>query len=157
MNIGAQKFLFSVAIQRPPCAVVYATSTEASRKIAVVWVKNEWNEITNNETRFKFTECFQMFSKNRTRRDTIHKTFGGLLTLYLNSHSVSGTLAITVDQFNFVFCTLRSLQCKDCNFCSCSIDIFLNTTQVNTFWNRCVAAYVMFVHNSEGGRAVDEL
>ena len=106
--------------------------------------------------RFTFTECFQNFSTNRASRDNIYEIFGGLLTLYLYSHSGHGGLEITVNQFNFVVCTLRSLQCKDCNFCSCSIDVFLNATLVNSFWNRCVEVYVMFVQNGEGGRAAGE-
>ena len=96
------------------------------------------NEISNNETRFTFTEWFQNFPANGTSRDNIHDTFGGLLTLYLNSHPVTGKLEIFVGQVNFVFSTLRSLQCKDCNFCSCSINVFLNATLVNTFYNHCV-------------------
>ena len=100
---------------------------------------------------------YQNISTNRTTRDTIHKTFGGLLTLYLKSHSVFDALTLTVDHINFVLSTLRSLQCKYCNFCSCSIDIFLNATLVNTFWNRCVDVYIIFVHNGEGRRAVEKL
>ena len=65
------------------------------------------------------------------------ETFGGLLTLYLNSHSVT-SMEITVGHFNFVLSTLRSLRFKDCNFCSCSIDVFLNATLEITVWNRCV-------------------
>ena len=85
----------------------------------------------------------------------MHETFGGLLTLYLNSHSVTGSLEIVVGQVNFVSSTLISLQCKDCNFCSCSIDVFLDATLVNTFWNHCVKVYVMFDQNS-GRRAAGE-
>ena len=116
----------------------------------------KWNKISNNETIFTFTEWFQNFSTNRTSRDNIHEIFGGLLTLYLNSHSVNGKVESIVDHFNFVFSTLRSLQCKDCYFCSRSIDVFLNATLVNSFWNRCVEVYVMFVQNGEGGRAAGE-
>ena len=119
-------------------------------------IKNKWNEISNNETRFTFTEWFQNFSTNGTSRENIHETFGGLLTLYLNSHSVTGRLEFFVGQVNFVSSTLISLQCKDCNFCSCSIDVFLNATLVNTIWNHCVEVYVMFDQNS-GGRAAGEL
>ena len=54
-----------------------------------------------------------------------------------------------------VFSTLRSLQCKDCNFCSCSIDVFLNATLVKTFCNRCREVYVTFEHNDAGGRAAE--
>ena len=97
------------------------------------------------------------FSINTTRIDIIHKTFGGLLTLYLNSHSITDTLTLTVDYSNFVTSTLQSLQFKDCNFCSCSIDVFFNATPIKTSWNHCVEVYVMFVHNGEGGRAADEL
>ena len=114
----------------------------------------KWN--TQKETRFTFPEWFQNFSANSTGRDNIHETFGGLLTLYLNSHSVTGRLEIFVGQVNFVSSTLISLQCKDCNFCSCSIDVFLNTTLVRTIWNHCVEVYVMFDQNS-GGRAAGEL
>ena len=116
----------------------------------------KWNEISNNETRFTFTEWFQYFSTSRNSRDNIHETFGGLLTLYSNIHAVAGSLEITVGHVNFVFSTLKSLQCKYCNFCSCSIDVFLNATLVNTFWNHCVEVYVMFGHNGAGGRAADE-
>ena len=98
----------------------------------------KWNKISNNETRFTFTEWFQNFSTNRTSRDNIHEIFGGLLTLYLNSHSVNGRVERIVHHLNFVFSTLRSLQCKDCYFCSCSIDVFLNATLIKTLWNRCV-------------------
>ena len=56
----------------------------------------------------------------------------------------------------FVFSTLRSLQCKDCNFCSCSIEVFLNATLIKTLWNRCVEVYATFDHNDVGGRAIDE-
>ena len=113
--------------------------------------------ISNNKTRFTLTVCFQNVLTNWTSRDTIHKTFGGLLTLYLNSHSVFDALTLTVDHINFVFSTLRSLQCKDCNFCSCSIDVFSNATPVNTFWNRCVDVYIIFVHNGGGRKAAEEL
>ena len=116
----------------------------------------KWNKISNNETRFTFTEWFQNFSTNRTSRDNIHEIFGGLLTLYLNSHSVNGRVESIVDHLNFVFSTLRSLQCKDCYFCSCSIDVFLNATLIKTLWNRCVEVYVKFVHNDAGGRAAAE-
>ena len=119
-------------------------------------IKNKWNEISNNETKFTFTEWFQNFSTNGTSRENIHETFGGLLTLYLNSHSVTGSLEIFVGQDNFVSSTLISLQCKDCNFCSYSIDVFLNATLVRTIWNHCVEVYVMFDQNS-GGRAAGEL
>ena len=95
-------------------------------------------------------------STDRNSNDNIHETFSGLLTLYLNSRFVYGKVKITVDHFNFVFSTLRSLQFKDCNFWSCSIDAFLNATLVNTFWNHCVEVYVMFDHNDAGGRAADE-
>ena len=101
-------------------------------------IKNKWNEISNNETKFTFTEWFQNFSTNGTSRENIHETFGDLLTLYLNSHSVTGSLEIFVGQDNFVSSTLISLQCKDCNFCSYSIDVFLNATLVRTIWNHCV-------------------
>ena len=73
----------------------------------------------------------------------------------MNSHPVTGRLEIVVGQVNFVYSTLRSLQCKDCNFCSCSIDVFLNATLVNTFWNHCVKVTVMFDQNS-GGKATGE-
>ena len=96
-------------------------------------------------------------STNRASRDNIHETFRGLLTLYLNSHSVTGRVESTVDHFNFVFSTLRFLQCKDCNFCSCSIDVFLNATLIKTIWNRCLEVYIMLEHNGAGGRAADEL
>ena len=76
---------------------------------------------------------FKIFSTNGASRDNIHETFGGLLTLYLNSHSVTGSLEIFVGQVNGVSPTLISLQCKDCNFCSCSIDVFLDATLVNIF------------------------
>ena len=99
---------------------------------------------------------FLNFSTNRASRDNIHETFVGVLTLYLNSHLVLGRLDFIVVQFNFVYCTLRSLQCKDCNFCARSIDVFLNATLVNIFWNRCVHVYVMFVHYGAGVRAADE-
>ena len=99
---------------------------------------------------------FLNFSTNRASRDNIHETFVGVLTLYLNSHLVLGRLDFIVVQFDFVYCTLRSLQCKDCNFCSRSIDVFLNATLVNIFWNRCVDVYVMFVHYGAGDRAADE-
>ena len=82
--------------------------------------------------KFTFTEWFQNFSTNGTSRENIHETFDGLLTLYLNSHSVTSRLEIFVGQVNFVSSTLISLQCKDCNFCSCSIDVFLNATLVRT-------------------------
>ena len=75
----------------------------------------KWNEISNNETRFTFTEWFKKSSTNGASRDNIHETFGGLLTLYLNSHSVTGSLEIFVGQVNGVSSTLISLQCKDCN------------------------------------------
>ena len=114
----------------------------------------KWNKISNNETRFTFTEWFQNFSTNRTSKDNIHETLGVLLTLYLNSHSITGGVEIYVCQFNVVFSTLRSLQCKDCNICLCSIDVFLNATLIKTLWNRCVEVYVMFVQNDEG-RAAD--
>ena len=113
--------------------------------------------ISNNKTRFTLTVCFQNVLTNWTCRDTIHKTLSGLLTLYLNSQSVSNTTTLTGDHINFVFSTLRSLQCKDCNFCSCSIDVFSNATLVNTFWNCCVDVYIIFVHNGAGRRAVEEL
>ena len=119
-------------------------------------IKNEWNEISNNETRFTFTEWFQNFSTNGTSRENIHETFGGLLTLYLNGHSVTGRQEIFVGQVNFVSSTLISLQCKDCNFCSCSIDVFLNAILVRTIWNHCVDVYVIFDQNG-GGRAAGEL
>ena len=73
-----------------------------------------------------------MISGGMINGDPILTTIGSLLTMYLNSHPVTGTLASTIDHFNFVFSTLRSLQCKDCNFCLCSIDVFLNATLVNT-------------------------
>ena len=101
-------------------------------------VKNKGNEISNKETRFTFTEWFQNFSTNGASRDNIHETFSGLLTLYLNSHSVTGSLEFFVGQVNFVSSTLISQQCKDCNFCSCSIDVFLNATLVRTIWNHRV-------------------
>ena len=128
---------------------IFRSFPENSSSLRREWM--EWN--IQNETRFTLTECFQNFSSNRTSRDTIHKTFGGLLTLYLNNHFVALTLTPTVDNLYVVFSTLRSLQCKDCNFCLSSIDVFLNATLVNTFWNRCVDVYVMFVHNDEGFRA----
>ena len=92
-----------------------------------------------------------------TSRYNNHETFGGLLTLYLNGHFVIGRVESTVGHLNFVFSTLRSPQCKDCNFCSCSIDNFLNATLIKTIWNRCVEVYVTFDHNGAGGRAADEL
>ena len=101
--------------------------------------------------------CFRMFHQIKIDRNPILTTTSGKLTLYLNSHSVSCTLAPTVDQCNFVSSTLRSIQCKDRNFCSCSIDVFLNATLKNTLWNRCVEVYVMFVYNGEGGSCADEL
>ena len=128
----------------------------ATRKIAAVCVTNEWNEISSNETRFTFTEWFQNSSINRTNRDNIHKTFGGLLTLYLNSHFVDGRVKSTVAHMKFVFSTLRSVQCKDCNFCSCSIDVFLNATLIKTLRNRYVEVYATFDHNDAGGRVIDE-
>ena len=136
VNIGAKTF-FKV-IQRPPRAALYSISSEATPKIAAVCVKNKWHEISKNETRFTFMEWFQNFSTNRASRDNIHETFGGLLTLYLNSHSVTDRHEFIVEQFNFVYCTLISLQCKDCNFCSRSTDVFLNATLVKTFWSKCV-------------------
>ena len=91
-----------------------------------------------NEMKYPTTERhsplrndFKIFQQT-TNRDNIHETFGGLLTLYLNSHAVAGRIVITVGQDNFVLSTLRSVQCKDCNFCSCSIDVFLNATPVTT-------------------------
>ena len=112
--------------------------------------------ISSNETRFTFTEWFKTFLTNRTGRGNIHETFGGLLTLYFNSHFVDGRVESTVGHLNFVFSTLRSLQRKDCNFCLCSIDFFLNATLIKVTWNRCVEVYATFDQNGDGGRAVDE-
>ena len=39
---------------------------------------------------------FKIFLTNRSGRDNIHETFGGLLTLYLDSHFVTGRVEITV-------------------------------------------------------------
>ena len=114
----------------------------------------KWN--TQKETRFTFPEWFQNFSTNSTGRDNIHETFGGLLTLYLNGHFVTGRVEVTVGHFNFVFSTLRSLQCKDCNVWSCGINVFLKATLIKTMWNPCVQVYVTFDHNGAGGRAADK-
>ena len=92
-----------------------------------------------------------------TSRYNIYETFGGSLTLYLNSHFVVGRVESTVGHLNFVFSSLRSMHCKDCNFCSCSIDVFLNATLIKILWNRCVEVYVTFDHNGAGRRAADEL
>ena len=143
-----------IGLDPPPCEDNLTQAGCIGRVAACI--KNKWNEISNNEMRFTFTEWFQNFSTNGTSRENIHETFGGLLTLYLNSHSVTGSLEFFVGQVNFVSSTLISLQCKDCNFCSCRIDVFLNTTLVRTIWNHCVDVYVMFDQNG-GGRAAGEL
>ena len=120
-------------------------------------LRQEWMKLNiQQQTRFTFTEWFQNFSTSSTGRDNIHETFGGLLTLYLNNHFVTSKVEITVGQINFVFSTLRSLQCKDCNFWSYSIDVFLNATLIKTIWNPCVKVYVTFDYNGAGGRAADK-
>ena len=112
----------------------------------------KWNIQQRNEIRLYGMISTNLLT-NSTSRDNIHEPFDGLLTLYLNSHSVAGRIEITIHHFNFVFSTLRSLQFKDCNFCPCSIDVFLNATLIKTLWNRCDDA---FEHNGAGGRAADE-
>ena len=121
-------------------------------------LRQEWMKLTiQQQNKIHLHGVISIFqsSTDRNSRDNIYETFSGLLTLYLNSSFVNDRVEITVGHYNFVFSTLRSLQCKDCNFCSCSIHVFLNATLVNTSWNHCVAVYVKFVHNGAGGRAAE--
>ena len=141
----AQRYYFSA---------IFLSYPENSSSLRQEWMK--LNIQQQNKIHLHGVISIFQSSTDRNSRDNIHETFSGLLTLYLNSRFVTGRVEITVGHLNFVFSTLRSLQFKDCNFWSCSIDVFLNATLVNTFWNRCVEVYAAFDHNDARGRAADE-
>ena len=141
----AQRYYFSA---------IFLSYPENSSSLRQEWMK--LNIQQQNKIHLHGVISIFQSSTDRNSRDNIHETFSGLLTLYLNSRFVTGRVEITVGHINFIFSTLRSLQCKYCNFCSCSTDVILNATLIKSLWNCWVVVYATFDHNGAGGRAADE-
>ena len=90
-------------------------------------IKNKWNEISNNETRFTFTEWFQIFQQ----MEAVERIFMKLLVVYLHC-----TWTVTLPLVDWKFLLVKSISYPPLSFL-CNAKIAISARVVLMFsWMR---------------------
>ena len=90
-------------------------------------IKNKWNEISNNETRFTFTEWFQIFQQ----MEPVERIFMKLLVVYLHC-----TWTVTLPLVDWKFLLVKSISYPPLSFL-CNAKIAISARVVLMFsWMR---------------------
>ena len=114
-----------IGLDPPPCEDNLTQAGCIGRVAACI--KNKWNEISNNETRFTFTEWFQIFQQ----MEPVERIFMKLLVVYLHC-----TWTVTLSLVDWKFLLVKSISYPPLSFL-CNAKIAISARVVLMFsWMR---------------------